>query len=100
MERSGIRGSRGRQSPRISQELNPGYELPARRTRHETHTQRIGNQWLDSVTEVLLFVPSAILPTANVPDRNVLINHRVANAASIRIAKIIPFNLDPRLFRS
>jgi hypothetical protein len=48
---------------------------------------------------VLLFVPSVIVPIANVPDRNVLINHRVANAASIEVAEITPFTLDPRLFK-
>jgi RES domain-containing protein len=75
-------------------------DLPADWTAHETHTQSIGNKWLDSAAEVLLFVPSVIVPIANIPDRNVLINHRVANSASIRIAEITPFTLDPRLFKS
>jgi len=74
-------------------------ELPAEWTTRATHTQAIGNQWLDSVAEALLFVPSVIVPIANVPDLNVLINHRVAEAASIRIADIASFTLDPRLFR-
>jgi hypothetical protein len=39
------------------------------------------------------------VPIANVPDLNVLINHRVAEAASIRIADITTFTLDLRLFR-
>ena len=73
--------------------------LPADWTARETHTQGIGDEWLDSEVEVLLFVPSVIMPIANVPDRNVLINHRVANAASIKIAEITPFTLDPRLFK-
>jgi len=47
----------------------------------------------------LLLVPSVVVPIANVPDRNVLINHRVADAASIKIAHISPFTLDPRLFK-
>jgi hypothetical protein len=42
----------------------------------------------------LFFVPSVIVPIANVPDRNVLINHRVAQAASIKIAEIIPTALE------
>jgi RES domain-containing protein len=73
--------------------------LPPDWTTHETHTQAIGDRWLDSVAEVLLFVPSVIVPIANVPDRNVLINNRAANVASIKIAEIMPFTLDPRLFR-
>jgi RES domain-containing protein len=74
-------------------------ELPADWMVHETHTQGIGDEWLDCVAEGLFFVPSVIVPIANVPDRNVLINHRVAQAASIKIAEITPFTLDPRLFK-
>jgi RES domain-containing protein len=66
----------------------------------ETHTQAIGDQWLDSRAEVLLFVPSVILPVTNIPDRNVLINHRVADAGLIIIVHITPLTLDPRLFRA
>ena len=73
--------------------------LPADWTARETHTQRIGDQWLDAGTEVLLFVPSAIVPVANVPDNNVLINHRHADSASIKIVETTPFTLDPRLFK-
>jgi hypothetical protein len=39
------------------------------------------------------------MPIANVPDRNVLINHRLAEVAAINIARVVPFTLDPRLFR-
>jgi RES domain-containing protein len=74
-------------------------ELPSDWTARQTHTQNIGDQWLDSVSEVLLFVPSVIVPIADVPDRNVLINHRVADAALIKIADVAPFSLDPRLFK-
>jgi RES domain-containing protein len=72
--------------------------LPAGWATRQTQTQSIGDQWLDSITETLLFVPSVIGPIANVPDLNVLINHRVADAASIRIADVTSFTLDPRLF--
>src|SRR5205823_2666075 len=44
--------------------------LPRDWTVRETHTQTIGDQWLDSTAEVLLFVPSVILPVPNIPDRN------------------------------
>jgi RES domain-containing protein len=73
-------------------------DLPADWTLRETHTQAIGDRWLDSRMEVLLIVPSVILPIANVSDRNVLINHRAAEAAAIRIAEVIPFAFDLRLF--
>jgi RES domain-containing protein len=73
-------------------------DLPPDWTLRETHTQAIGDQWLDSKMEVLLFVPSVILPIASVLDRNVLINHRAAEAAVIQIAEVIPFVFDPRLF--
>jgi RES domain-containing protein len=74
-------------------------ELPADWPTRDTYTQDIGDRWLDSVREALLFVPSVIVPIANVPDLNVLINHRSAEASSIRITDIIAFTLDPRLFR-
>ena len=73
--------------------------LPPDWTTRETHTQAIGDQWLDLRTETLLYVPSVVVPVANVPDLNVLINHRVAEAISIWIAEITSFTLDPRLFR-
>jgi len=72
--------------------------LPRDWTVRETHTQAIGDQWLDSRAEVLLFVPSVILPVTNIPDRNVLINHRVADAGFINIVLITALTLDPRLF--
>jgi hypothetical protein len=59
----------------------------------------IGDQWLDSQAEVLLLVPYVVVPVAHVPDRNVLINHRVAAAASIKIVQVSPFTLDPWLFK-
>ena len=74
-------------------------DLPADWTARETHTQSLGDQWLDSRAEVLLFVPSVIVPVADVPDRNVLINHRVADVASIKMVHAIPFTFDPRLFK-
>jgi RES domain-containing protein len=73
-------------------------DLPADWTIRETHTQSIGDRWLDAKMEVLLFVPSVIVAVANVPDRNVLINHRAAEVASIKIVDVAPFALDPRLF--
>jgi RES domain-containing protein len=83
----------------ISKRTIVATELPADWTTRDTYTQGVGDRWLDSVTEVLLFVPSVIVPIADVPDLNVLINHRAVEASSIRIADVVAFTLDPRLFR-
>jgi len=77
-------------------ELN---ELTPDWVRREVDTQKLGDQWLDSMSESLLIVPSVIMPLSNVPDRNVLINHRYADAARIKIVGIVSFDLDPRLFQ-
>ena len=73
-------------------------ELPAQWTVRETHTRAVGDRWLASRMEALLFVPSVIVPVAAAPDRNVLINHRVAEAGAINIVQVIPFTLNARLF--
>jgi RES domain-containing protein len=74
-------------------------ELPADWAMREASTQAIGNEWLDLAAEVLLLVPSVIVPIGGAPDRNVLINHRATRAAAIKIAETTSFTLDPRLFR-
>ncbi|EQD34989.1 RES domain protein, partial [mine drainage metagenome] len=65
----------------------------------EIDTQKLGDQWLDAMTDVLLIVPSVVMPLPNAPDRNVLINHRHPAAASISIVRVVSFELDPRLFQ-
>ena len=65
----------------------------------EIDTQILGDQWLDAKTNVLLIVPSVIMPLPNAPDRNVLINHRHPDVPSIRIVRVVSFELDPRLFQ-
>jgi RES domain-containing protein len=72
--------------------------LPTDWGRHETRTQRIGDEWLDGAVGTLLVVPSVIMPIGAAPDRNVLINHRHADAVRIRIVNAMAFLLDPRLF--
>ena len=74
-------------------------ELPADWAMRETHSQRLGDEWLDQASEAILIVPSVILPIASAPDRNVLINHRHPAAARIAIVAATPFTFDPRLFR-
>lgn len=73
-------------------------ELPAEWRRHESWTQQRGDTWYQTRSTLLLKVPSAIVPIAGSPDLNVLINHRHADAAAIRIAAAEPFVFDPRLF--
>jgi RES domain-containing protein len=65
----------------------------------ETQSQRLGDEWLDRVSEAILIVPSVIMPIASALDRNVLINHRHPTAARIAIVAATPFTFDPRLFR-
>jgi RES domain-containing protein len=73
-------------------------DLPFDWSRRETRTQQIGDAWLDGGEDALLVVPSVIMPIGAAPDRNILINHRRADAARIRIVGTMPFTLDPRLF--
>jgi RES domain-containing protein len=65
----------------------------------ETHTQALGDAWLDKCIELILVVPSVIIPIAHAPDRNVLINHRHSGSDGITITAITPFIFDPRLFQ-
>jgi RES domain-containing protein len=74
-------------------------DLPADWAMREVETQQAGDAWLDGAAELLLIVPSVIVPIEAAPDRNVLINHRHPDAARITIVAVVPFALDPRLFR-
>jgi RES domain-containing protein len=71
--------------------------LPAGWHRDEEKTRAIGDAWHDGRTELLLLVPSVILPLTGVADRNVVVNHEHAAAASMRIVRSLPFRLDVRL---
>jgi len=75
------------------------HALPRDWASRETHTQQLGDEWLDSGAETVLLVPSVVVPMADAVDRNALINHRKADAARITIVHVLPFTLDPRLFR-
>ena len=65
--------------------------------RREAETQRIGDEWLASNQAAILFIPSAIVPIADSPDQNVIINHRHPAATAIHIERIETFDLDVRL---
>ena len=58
------------------------------------HTQKLGDAWLDGCNELILVVPSVIMPIASAPDRNVLINHRHSGSDRITIAAVTPFTFD------
>ncbi|KQU86270.1 hypothetical protein ASD12_30975 [Mesorhizobium sp. Root102] len=72
-------------------------DLPEDWRRREAETQRIGDEWLASNQAAILFIPSAIVPIADSPDQNVIINHRHSTAATIHIERIETFDLDVRL---
>lgn len=61
-------------------------------------TRSIGDDWLDGTSAPLLAVPSAVVPVAASDDRNILVNHRHADAERIAIARMERFEFDPRLF--
>jgi RES domain-containing protein len=73
-------------------------ELAADWGHRQTDSQRLGDAWLDRRAAALLIVPSALMPIAAAPDRNVLVNHRHEAAARIRVVAAAAFSLDPRLF--
>ena len=73
-------------------------DLPADWGRRETHTQRIGDAWLDRHAGALLIVPSVVVPIGTAPDHNVLINHRHRDAERIQIMAAASFTFDPGLF--
>lgn len=75
-------------------------DLPSDWASDEAHTQKLGDAWLDGCKELILIVPSVIMPIANGPDRNVLINHCHSGSAQITITEITPFTFDQRLFQS
>jgi len=73
--------------------------LPRDWATRETHTQLLGDEWLDAGEEAILVMPSVVMPIAEAVERNALINHRRADATRITIAHVLPFTLDARLFR-
>ena len=73
-------------------------DLPGEWAARETYTQKLGSDWLEAGSEVILIIPSVIIPIVSAPDRNVMINHRHVEVARIIIIDILPFTLDPRLF--
>lgn len=72
-------------------------ELPQDWRGREAEAQRIGDAWLASDQGALLYVPSAIVPIADSPDFNVIVNHRHPASAAITIERVEVFDLDVRL---
>ncbi len=75
-------------------------DLPAGWRLDEGASRAIGDDWLDRRSSCLLRVPSVVVPVAEADDRNVVVNHRHADATGIDIAGKEPFAYDPRLFRA
>lgn len=61
---------------------------------HQHFTQEIGNKFISDNTNLILKVPSAVVPG----DFNYLINPRHKDFSAVRILKIEPFEFDERLF--
>jgi RES domain-containing protein len=72
-------------------------QLPADWRRQETWSQQYGDDWHRARKTPMLMVPSAIVPLAHSPDRNVVLNHDHPDIAEIRMQSLEPFVLDPRL---
>ncbi len=72
--------------------------LPHDWPHREAWSQHKGDAWHRAKSNPLLKVPSAIVPLADSPDTNVLINHTHPAVGSITVHKLTPFTLDPRLF--
>jgi len=62
---------------------------------HSKDTQGLGNEWITSMSSVILRVPSSIVPTQN----NFLINPDHPEFSSIKLGPPEPFSIDPRLFK-
>jgi RES domain-containing protein len=59
----------------------------------EADASEIGDAWIRHNQALLLTVPSAL-----VPERNVLINPRHKEIKRVKVAETKPFEFDPRLF--
>lgn len=56
--------------------------------------QKLGTDWIQGMTSLVLIVPSAINPF----DRNILINPAHPEIRKLKISKAQPFQFDPRMF--
>jgi RES domain-containing protein len=72
-------------------------DLPGDWRRREAWTHRRGDDWHERTTNPLLRVPSAIVPLADSPDVNFLINHNHPGSVEMRIGRLEAFAFDPRL---
>lgn len=79
-------------------ETIPLAALPPGWRQAETTTQQQGDTWHRQRSAALLSVPSAIMPIAESPDVNFLVNHTHPDAARITIRSQQDFRFDPRLF--
>jgi RES domain-containing protein len=72
-------------------------DLPNDWRDQESWTQERGDEWHGSLRTPLFRAPSVVVPLANSPDMNILINHRHPAISAIRLDSVQPFALDHRL---
>jgi RES domain-containing protein len=72
-------------------------DLSADWMRDPAMTRERGSEWLRAAAAPLMKVPSAVVPIADSPDLNILINNAHPDAAKIRLRSIADFTLDSRL---
>lgn len=90
-----------RQKSQIPPHTAVEYELPEdlcmqsglSRTLPETETRPFGDAWLDSLASVALRVPSKVIPL----EANVVLNPRHLHMVLVIVARVEPFEFDPRL---
>lgn len=59
-------------------------------------SQKVGGDWVLGAASLLLEVPSSILPHADIPDVNYLINPRHPDTRTLEIVRRDPFHYDAR----
>ena len=58
-------------------------------------TRRVGDTWLAQSSNLVLAVPSVILPDEN----NLLLHPALAESGGIVVERVVDFSVDPRLLR-
>jgi RES domain-containing protein len=71
-----------------------GGELPGNWAFVEEQSRQLGTDWLLEGKILMLSVPSVVVPF----ERNLLLNPRHPQFASVLVRKIAPFFFDPRIF--
>jgi RES domain-containing protein len=73
-----------------------GGELPGNWSFVEEQSRHLGTEWLLEGKTLMLSVPSIVIPF----ERNLLLNPRHSEFASVRLKRVVPFFFDPRIFET